>query len=504
LYICATDEHGTPIVASAEKEKKTPKEFVDYYHERDKKEFASLGFSMDIFHRTSSLENREFTQHLYLKLKENGYIYEKEVAQAYCAKCSRFLPDRFVVGTCPHCNAEGQYSDSCDACGKALAPGELIAPKCIVCGSPPTTRTTKHKFLALGKLSSQLREWLTTNKRLQKEVVNYVINWLNSGLADWDITRELDWGVPVPGEPGKVFYVWFDAPIGYISSTAALRDDWQSFWKGDAEIVHFIGKDIVYHHFLFWPAILYGSKDGFKLPDAIPVRGYLNLEKRKFSKSKGWFVSIADFLANFNPDYLRYYETAITPYGVEDADFAWKDFQQKINSELVATVGNFIHRTLILIQKNSDSKIPSPDKEKFDELDNSLLSSIPSSRAKIFELCGNFKFKEAQEEILSFVAGFNRYLSAKEPWKEKDQAKLANCLYICSRGLTSTGILLEPFLPFSSRKLFAMLSLDESLLAWKNIDSELLAPGTKLVEVKPLFEKISDEKIEEQERKLKR
>ncbi|MEM3030356.1 MAG: methionine--tRNA ligase [Candidatus Micrarchaeia archaeon] len=502
VYVCATDEHGTPIVAAAEKDGKTPKEFVDYYHEKDRQEFAALGFSFDIFHRTSSRENRELTQHFYNRLLANGFIYEKEVAQAYCEKCRRFLPDRFVVGKCPHCGAAGQYSDYCDACGKALGPGEILEPACGVCGSRPVTRTTVHSFLALSKFSARLREWLVGNKNLQREVLNYILNWIEGGLNDWDITRDLAWGVPVPGKPDKVFYVWFDAPIGYVSSTAALLPEkWQEYWKNKkARIIHFIGKDIIYHHFLFWPAMLMGTEDGFNLPHAIPVRGYLNLEGRKFSKSKKWFVSLADYLKEFDPDYLRYYETMITPYSTEDADFYWKDFQDKINNELVANIGNFIHRTLVLVKKLADGKVP---KAKVGKEEKAVLDRISGVKEKTGSLLQKFEFKLALEEILALSGELNRFLSEREPWKEKKGERVAATLYVCVRGVTALGVLLEPFLPFAARRLYAMLGLSESLLRWRNADRELLPPGAAVGEARPLFEKITDEKIKAQEERLR-
>ena len=507
IYICATDEHGTPIVAAAEKAKVSPQDFVDSYHKKDEEEFRKLGFSFDIFHRTSSEENRQMAQHFFNRLTANNHVYTKEVEAPFCANCKRFLPDRFVVGTCPYCGAQGIYSDYCESCGKALHIGDLKEPRCITCGTPPTARKSKHYFLRLSALSGRLGEWLKANKNLQPEVTNYVSNWVKDGLIDWDISRDMDWGVPVPGEKGMVFYVWFDAPIGYVSSTIAWAKGkgsrWEDYWKGDStKIYHFIGKDIIYHHYLFWPAMLMGIDDGFRLPDYIPTRGYLNLEGRKFSKSKNWFVSLADFLSEFPPDYLRYYETAITGYDVQDADFYWKDFQGKINNELVANVGNFIHRTLVLIRKNSDSKVP--ELKDGDEKDSELLDKLVRSRDSVAEKLEKIELRTALEEILALSAELNKYLSAKEPWKEKDKQKVGNCLYISLRGVTTLAILLEPFLPFTSRKIFDMLSIDRSLLRWENIGVEILRPGTAMGEAKPLFAKVADEKVAELEERLRK
>ena len=501
LFVCATDEHGTPIVAAAEKAGKEPGEFAAHYHKKDKREFEQLGFSFDIFYRTSSAENRELTQHFFTRLSENGYTYEREVSQAYCEKCRRFLPDRFVVGTCPHCHSEGQYSDYCDSCAKALVSGEIKDPKCIHCGSTPTTRTSRHHFFKLSAFSGRLRDYLKGNKELQPQVVNYVLDWIDKGLNDWDIARDLSWGVPIPGEENLVFYVWFDAPIGYMSSTVKLLGSREAFnerWR-DSKVVHFIGKDIIYHHFLFWPAMLDGTGE-YKLPDAIPVRGYLNLEGRKFSKSKNWFVSLEDYLSAFPPDYLRYYVTCITPHKVEDADFYWADFAEKVNKELVGSIGNFIHRTLVLVKKLNESKVPKPD--GLSEQDEGVLKKFSEYKAKTAEQLEKYEVKDGLNSILELSGELNRYLSSCEPWKQKDRRLCGNTLYVCTRGITALGVLLYPYLPFSSEKLFDTLGIDSKRLQWKNADAELLKPGTQLADPKPLFEKVSEDAIKEQEAKL--
>jgi methionyl-tRNA synthetase len=500
VYVCATDEHGTPIVAAAEKAGVGPAEFASRFHDKDEAEFRALGFSFDIFHRTSSPENAETTQHFFEALKRNGFVYTREVEAPFCASCARFLPDRFVVGTCPHCGAQGIYSDYCESCGKALHSGELKEPRCITCGTPPVNRKSLHYFLRLSAFSGRLASWLSENKALQPEVVNYVSNWITQGLTDWDISRDMDWGVRVPGEKSKVFYVWFDAPIGYVSSTKALFSrrgepgGWEDYWKGGkARIYHFIGKDIVYHHYLFWPAMLMGVGEGFSLPCAIPTRGYLNLEGRKFSKSRNWFVSLEQFLSEFPPDYLRYYETAITGFDVQDADFVWKDFQQKINNELAANLGNFVHRTLVLAGKIGCGKVPAFG--EMDSRDRGMLDLVKGKADRAAALLAAIELRKAQEEVLSLSAEFNKYLSDKEPWKEKDAAKAATCIYVCTRGVTALAVMLEPFLPATSHRLLDMLSVGRGSLAWDDACSELLKPGAPLPPASPLFEKVSDEKI---------
>lgn len=493
LYICATDEHGTPIVFNAEKEGKTPKDLVDYYHNKDKMEFEALGFSMDIFYRTSSRENMEMTQHFFSRLKEKNYIYKKSVEQYYCPKENRFLPDRYVKGTCPYCGAEDQYSDQCESCGRSLKPGEIQEPKCAVCGTQPEIRKTEHYFFALAKLSKNLEEWIKNNPEFQEEVKNFVLNWIKEGLRDWDITRNLEWGVPVPGERGLVFYVWFDAPIGYVSSTLALTKKWHEFWKNkNTRVIHFIGKDITYHHYLFWPAMLMGVDENFNLPDAIPVRGYLNLEEKKFSKSRGWYITLEDYLKIFHPDFLRYYETAITPHAPTDASFSLEEFKERVNNELVANLANLAFRVLILIDKKLNGKI---ERMELDEDGKALIGEIVEESEKIDALFEKYEYKSALEKTMHLSSQINKYISEREPWKESDAEKIKCTLYTAINALFYVSILSEPFVPFTSRKFWKMLRVDERSIKWDDIGKRKIE-NIKVGRVEHLLEKISDEQIE--------
>ncbi len=497
LFVCATDEHGTPIVVNAEKAGKTPKEIVDYYHKYDKELFERLGFSFDSFHRTSSEENARMTQHFFKRMKENGFVEERSVEQLYCEKCGRALPDRLVIGACPHCNAGNQYGDQCEKCGHVLKGSSLINPQCSACGSKPAIKTSRHYFFALHKFSGKLKEWIEKNEAFQKEVKNYVINWIESGLHDWDITRNLDWGIKVPGAENLVFYVWFDAPIGYISSTVARTKEWEKYWKDEgSRVVHFIGKDISYHHYLFWPAMLMSVEEGFVLPHAIPVRGYLNLEGKKFSKSRGWYVSVEEFLSMFPADYLRFYETMITPYTTADADFYWKDFMSRINNELVANVGNFMYRTLSLIKRSYDVPM------NFGHVDENIMKRVKERSDEISGKMHAFQLKESLDSILALSSELNAYLSANEPWKKDGEEKL-RILSTALYGAYSLSIMLYPFIPHASEEIWKQLGVRK--LMWKDLCKTPKEAGIKeVVEVKPIFSKIDSKLIEQLEIKLRK
>jgi methionyl-tRNA synthetase len=348
FHVCASDDFGTPILIKAEHEKKTPKEFVEYWNKRDLEDFNAIGISFDKFYKTSSHENQEFVQNVFNKLRNNGHIYEKEVIQFYCDFDNKFLPDRYVIGTCPYCKSNDQYSDLCEKCGRV--PEEILDPKCGICGKSPIKKSSNHYFFKLSYFSDDLKEWLTTNNNLQVDIKNYVLHWIEEGLQDWDITRDLDWGINIPlnDAKGKVFYGWFDNHLCYISTFNTLikeqfGKDGKDVWN-TSTIYHFIGKDIIYHHFLFLPAIRMGINMEYKLPDFIPVRGHLMLHNRKISKSRNWYISLREFISSFNPDYLRFYIASISPSNQDDINFDWDVFSSKINNELIDNIGNFINR----------------------------------------------------------------------------------------------------------------------------------------------------------------
>ena len=506
IYVCATDDFGTPVLIEAAQQGKSPEQFVAYWHEVDSRDFQDLGIAFDIFYKTSSKENVALTQHFFKELHRKGHIFKQTVWQPYCENCKKSLPDRYVKGTCPHCGATDQYSDLCEKCGRTLEPGEIKEPHCALCGTPPTSKQSEHYFFRLTDFSDQLRKWLTENKNLQLGVKNYVLNWVKEGLRDWDITRDLTWGVPIPLEEakGKVLYGWFDNHLCYISTAQKYFSekgiDGKEAWN-TAKIYHFIGKDIVYHHYLFLPAMRLGEKE-YKLPEFIPTRGHLLLEGDKFSKSRGWYVSLRDFLNLFRADYLRYYLTAITPYSQSDVNFDWEDFKNKINNELIANIGNFIHRTLTFVWSNYEGKVPKAGTK--DELDNELEEKIKTIAADTAEEIEKVELNKGLRKIVEFSAFCNRYFQKKHPWTDKQKAK--TCLYLGVNAVRSLAILLEPFIPFSAENLWQQLNLKGPVHQqdWHSASELKIKSGHQINKPKILFQKVPEEVIKKEKEKLRR
>jgi len=496
-YICASDDYGTPILIQAEREKKTPEEYVKFWNKRDYEDFTAFGIEFDFFYRTSSPENISFVQGIFRKLMENGHIYEKEIIQFYCEIDKKFLPDRYVIGRCPYCKAEEQYSDLCEKCGRV--PQEIEEPRCSICKNPPTKQKTKHYFFKLTNFVGELNEWLEVDSHLQKDVKKYVQNWIKDGLVDWDITRDISWGVPMPleGTKGKVFYGWFDNHLAYISSAIKFLNDkgldGKEFWNA-ADIYHFIGKDIVYHHYLFLPAMRIGIKKEYKLPDYIPTRGHLMLQSKKISKSRNWYIGLKDFLGLYPADYLRFYLTLITPYSQDDLNFDWDEFAARINSELIGNIGNFVNRALGFTQKTLSGVVPSTN--TFDPADKDAQDKITNLANELTPLMEENSLDKALKKILEFSANFNQYFQKKEPWKGGDGTE--NCIFISVNAVRTLAITLFPFLPQSSQRIWSQLNMSGNVSAqnWSSISEIVIKAGHKIGEASPLFKKVETADIQ--------
>lgn len=495
LFIGGTDEHGTPVEIAAQKENLKPKELCDKLFVLHKKYYDWLGISYDNFSRTSKDIHYKFTQKFFLKLHKNGFIFEDTLRLPYCSKCKRFLPDRFVEGTCPHCGAAGARGDQCDACVRLLEPTELKNPYCVICKSTPVVRETKHLFLDLPKLEKKILDYVKNSGHWKDNVRNSALGWLNEGLKPRCITRDLEWGVPVPlkGFEKKVFYVWFDALQGYISFTEEFCEknllDFEKWWKGkDTKIIHFIGKDNIPIHSVLWPGLLIGNGE-YELPWQIGGLEYLNYESGKFSKSKHVGIFLDDVLElNFEPDVWRYYLINIIPE-TSDSEFSWEDFESKINNELVANFGNFVNRVLTFIDKNFDSTVPDG---KIDDRGKELLDKI--NPEKIGELIYNLKFREALKEIFAISSEWNKYFQDSRPWEtiKTDKKKCAATLYACIQAIARLSVLIEPFLPFTAEKIKNQLG-EKNLGSWDKIKE--IQRGHKLGKIRILFSKVEKEEI---------
>ena len=501
LMVCATDEHGTPIAVKADKENKKPIEISKRYHDMIVKDVESMNISLDNFTRTTDEAHYEIAKNFFKDLYDKNLIYREDIQQLYCPNCNKFLPDRYVEGLCPVCGAEAR-GDHCEKCGRALDPTELDEPHCITCGTTPVIRDTFQYAFKLSEFEDTLKEYIKSNDNLPANVKNYASNWLNEGLNDWILTRDMDWGIPVPLDEaeGKVLYVWIEAFLGYISSASQWSKQsgskWEEYWND--YVVHFIGKDIIYHHSIFWPGLL--SAYGCKLPDMIYAGEFLSLEGEKMSTSKNWVIWIADFVKDYDPDLLRYYLTINAPLN-KDSDFSWDDFQRRNNDELADVIGNFLHRTFVFTKKSFDSKIPeykNPTAE--DEKFRTAIEELPD---KAGELIANYEFREALLEIFKVAKKGNKYFNDAEPWKavKEDMQKAANCLYLSNQLAKTLAYTLKPFLPTKADKIAEIMNIN-TLDVWN--DAKVPLPtGHVINKAKPLFKKIEDKEIEAQKAKLK-
>ena len=506
LMIGGSDEHGVPITLRAKKEGITPQDVVDRYHGIIKKSFEEFGISFDIYSRTTSATHRQVASDFFRTLYDKGEFIEKTSEQYYDEEAKQFLADRYITGTCPHCGNEKAYGDQCEACGTSLSPTDLINPKSAISGSQPVMKETKHWYLPLDKWEPFLRQWiLEGHKEWKPNVYGQCKSWLDMGLQPRAVSRDLDWGIPVPveGAEGKVLYVWFDAPIGYISNTKELLpESWETWWKDpETKMVHFIGKDNIVFHCIVFPAML-KAEGSYNLPENVPANEFLNLEGDKISTSRNWAVWLNEYLVDMpgKQDVLRYVLTANAPE-TKDNDFTWKDFQARNNNELVAILGNFVNRALVLTEKYFEGKVPAAG--ELTDYDRQTLTDFANVKADVERLLDTYHFRDAQKEAMNLARIGNKYLADTEPWKlaKTDMARVATIMNIALQITANLAIAFEPFLPFSMEKLNKMLNVEP--LGWNRLGStDLLEAGHQLGKSELLFEKIEDSVIEAQVQKL--
>ena len=506
LYVCGSDEHGVPITIRARKEGCTPQDVVDRYHKLIKESFEGFGISFDVYSRTSSETHHKTAADFFRRLYDKGEFVERESEQYYDEEAQTFLADRYITGECPHCHAEGAYGDQCEKCGTALSPTELINPKSAVSGSKPVLRKTKHWYLPLDKHQAWLEPWITEQHReWRSNVMGQCKSWFDMGLQPRAVSRDLDWGIPVPveGADGKVLYVWFDAPIGYISNTKELLPDtWEKWWKQpDTRLVHFIGKDNIVFHCIVFPAML-KAEGSYILPDNVPSNEFLNLEDDKISTSRNWAVWLHEYLVDMpgKQDVLRYVLTANAPE-TKDNNFTWRDFQARNNNELVAVYGNFVNRALQLTKKYYDGIVPAAG--TLTEYDLETIREFRGVKEQVEKLIEEFRFRDAQKEAMNLARIGNKYLADSEPWKviKTDPERVKTVINLSLQLVANLAIAFEPFLPFSSECLRGMLNVERP--EWDRLGStDLLPEGHQLNEPALLFEKIEDAVIEAQIQKL--
>jgi len=507
LMVSGSDQHGTPITIRAEQEKKEPAEIADRYHKQFLKSWENLGITFDLFTTTGTENHAGVAQDIFLKLLEKGYIYKDTVSQPYCGDCKRFLPDRYVEGECPFCSYDGARGDQCDNCGKPLNAAELMKPRCRVCGGTPEFKNSEHFYLKLSAFEDKLKKWVKDKEYWRPNVTSFTMRYLKEGLKDRAITRDIDWGVPLPveGYPGKKLYVWFEAVIGYLSASKewALKngdkDKWRDFWQKESKSYYFIGKDNIPFHTIIWPAMLLGCGD-LNLPYDVPANEYLTIEGRKLSSSRNWAVWLDDFLSRYEPDPLRYLLSINMPQ-TGDTDFSWREFVRRNNDELVATYGNLAQRVLTFVHRNYEGKVPSPG--EMDEHSRQLMDETKETFSQVDGLIGRCLFKEAIKKAMALAHNANRYLEVKSPWKviKRDKQAAATSLYVVLCVLSALRILLYPFLPFSSQKLHRYLGFEGNIEddGWQ---LRLPPPGQCLKEPEPLFKKLDKDVIDRESARL--
>ncbi|MEO6404379.1 MAG: methionine--tRNA ligase [Ferruginibacter sp.] len=533
VYVCGSDEHGAAITIQAMKEGTTPREIVDKYHALLKSNMADLGISFDIYHRTSEPIHHETAQEFFTFLNNNGDLEKKETDQFYDEEAKTFLADRYIIGTCPVCGNENAYGDQCERCGTSLSPEQLINPRSTLSGNSPIKKATTHWYLPLDKHEAFLREWILEEHKndWKANVLGQCKSWIDAGLQPRAVTRDLDWGVSLPenveGGKGKVLYVWFDAPIGYISATKQWAldtgKDWKPFWfDADTKLVHFIGKDNIVFHAIIFPIML--KLHGNILPANVPSNEFMNLEGDKMSTSRGWSIEMDEYITDFvKPenggdqmvDALRYYLTAIAPE-TKDSEFTWKGFQEAVNSDMVGKFGNFVNRTFVLMHKLCKGKVPVFHNEIIDDNDKEIIAAIELTPAKVVALIEQYKFRDALFEVIMLSDAANKYMQKKEPWivakqtgddgqpTEDAQKLIDNCLHLCLQLTANLAVIINPFLPFAAKKMCYMMKVVDKMLDWENAGKlKLLSVGYSLRSPELLFRKIEDAEVIKQIEKLK-
>src|SRR5688572_913925 len=515
-FVCGSDEHGVPITIRAMKEGVTPQQIVDKYHAIIKDSFEQMGISFDIYSRTSNKVHHETAADFFKKLYDDGLFEEKETEQYYDEKAKTFLADRYIVGTCPVCANPNAYGDQCEKCGSSLSPDQLINPRSALSDAVPVKKKTKHWYFPLQDYEPWLNEWIIEDhKEWKNNVYGQCKSWLDKGLQSRAMTRDSSWGikVPLPDAEGKVLYVWFDAPIGYISATKELTDKWADYWcKEDTKLVHFIGKDNIVFHCIIFPAML-KAHGNFVLPDNVPANEFLNIEGDKVSTSRNWAVWVNEYINDFPgcEDVLRYVLCANAPE-TKDNDFTWKDFQDRNNSELASIFGNFVNRTFVLMYKLCGGKVPKLHEDILDNTDKAIIADIENAKTKVQTALENFRFRDALFEVIDLSRKGNKYMQEKEPWivakklveNPGVQKSIDNCLHICLQLTANLAVLINPFLPTTAQKMLHMMKVVDKMLDWENAGKlKLLSVGYSLREPQLLFRKIEDAEIAAQIEKLK-